>query len=146
MQADAFLALTRIQRAIEQRLSVLFEAEGLSDVTPAQANALMILFQERRPLTARVLAGHMALSEVTVGRFVRALEAAGWVRRDPDPTDHRAMLIRPTKKAYRALPRFIRISNQLLDEVFEGLDESAVRRIARTTERLRRNLGGERGA
>src|SRR5690606_18854916 len=73
VQADAFLALTRIQRAIEQRLSVLFEAEGLSDVTPAQANALMILFQERRPLTARVLAGHMALSEVTVGRFVRAL-------------------------------------------------------------------------
>ncbi len=73
-------------------------------MTPAQANALMILFQHKSAMTARQVAQEMNLSEVTVGRFVRALESGGWVVREPDPNDSRAILISPSRKAYRALP------------------------------------------
>lgn len=140
LQADTFLIFARLHRYLERAIGERFTSEGLSEVTPAQANLLMILFQERAPLTARALAERMGLSQVTVGRFVHALEAADWVSREPDPDDARARLIRPTRKAMRALPRFIRVSNELLDAAFAGFDGAAIRRIARTTERLRRNL------
>ena len=61
--------------------------EGLADVTPQQAAVLMVLFQARRPLTARELAEHQGVSQPTVGRFIKALEQQGWVTRDADPND-----------------------------------------------------------
>ena len=143
VQAQAYLNLSRIQREAERLVCELLVDEGLEDITPAQANAMMVLFQERRPLTARHLAKLMGLSEVTVGRFVKALVAAGWVNREPHPEDSRAMLLRPTRRARRALPRFIRVSNTLLDLAFEGLGAGEIRRIAKTTERLRRNMARE---
>ena len=136
-QAETFLNFARLNRMLDRMIGELFVQEGLTDVTPAQANALMILFQERGPLTARDLAERMGLSQVTVGRFVKALTAGGWVSRQADPSDARAMLVLPTRKAVRALPRFIRVSNSLLDRAFAGFGEAAVQRIAGTTERLR---------
>jgi DNA-binding MarR family transcriptional regulator len=140
LQADTFLDLSRLQREMERRVAAAFRECGLTKITPQQASALMILFQAREPLTARRLADSMGLTEVTVGRFVKALETASWVRREPDPTDSRALLIRPTRKAYRALPRFIAVSNEMLDAAFAGFSPADMRRVAKTTERLRRNL------
>ena len=144
LEAEAYLNVSRIHRVIDRRVAELFQAEGFDDVTPAQANALMILYQAKEPVTARALAQLMSLSEVTVGRFVRALEAEGWVDRSEDPNDSRAMLIRPTAKAYGALPRLINISNALLDEAFVGFDASDVAQLTNLIIRIRENL--EQGA
>lgn len=139
-QADAALELSRINREIERRVQQLLELEKLEDVTPAQANAMMILFQEKSPMTARQLARQMNLSEVTVGRFVRALEGAGWVKREADPKDTRAILILPSKKAYRAFPRFVNVSNALLDGAFAGFTKKEVETLGRLVERVRMNV------
>ncbi|PRP93020.1 MarR family protein [Enhygromyxa salina] len=139
-QADAALELSRINREIERRIHQLLDGEKLRDVTPAQANAMMILFQEKAPLTARQLARQMNLSEVTVGRFVRALEGAGWVKREADPKDTRAILIRPSTKAYRAFPRFLNVSNALLDVAFDGFTKKEVETLGRLVERVRMNV------
>lgn len=143
VQAETFLNFAQLSRTVDRLVGELFEHEGLSDVTPAQGGALMILFQERAPMTARQLAERMGLSQVTVGRFVKALHAGGWISRDADPSDARAILLRPTRKAMRALPRFIRVSNRLFDHAFEGLSEATIRRIFATTVRLRKNLQAE---
>ncbi len=139
-QAEAALNLSRIQREIERRVQSLLERERLENVTPAQANALMILFQDKSAMTARQIAQQMNLSEVTVGRFVRALEAGGWVVREPDPNDSRAILISPSRKAYRAFPRFLRVSNALLEDAFEGFSRKDIERLVAMTERLRENV------
>lgn len=138
-QAEAVLALARIRRRTEQRINELLAGEGL-DVTAQQANAMMVLFQRREPMTARELADELAVTEVTVGRFVKALDNGGWVARTPDPTDGRAMLLRPTKKAYDALPRFIRVSNTMLDETFAGFTKQEVATLGAIINRVRDNL------
>lgn len=143
VQAEAYLNLSRIHREIERRAQDLLAEQDLRLVTPAQAGALMVLFQAKKPLRARELASLLALSEVTVGRFVHALHEAGWVRRDPDPVDSRAVLVAPTPRAYRALPRFIAVSNALLDEAFAGFGDAEIATCASTTERLRRNIVGD---
>lgn len=140
VQAEAYLTFVAIGRALEKRVAAQFEAHELTDVTPAQANALMILFAAKQPLQARALAARMELSQVTVGRFLKALEQQGWIAREPDPRDARAMLIRPTDKAYRSLPIFIEVSNAMLDQAFAGFSRPEIRRIATVAGRVRSNL------
>lgn len=140
LQTEVALDLSRVQRETERRIETLLADEKLRDITPAQANALMILFQEKEPMTARALAGQMNLSEVTVGRFVRALELAGWVTRESDPGDTRAILVRPSRKAYRSLSRFVAVSNALLDQVFSGMTKKEVEALARLLEQVRQNV------
>lgn len=143
LQAEAALNLSRIQRELERRIEVLLRGERLEDVTPQQANALMILFQDKTPMTARQLAAQMNLSEVTVGRFVRALEAAGWIVREAHPDDSRAILLSPSRKAYRAFPRFLAVSNAILSDTFAGMAEADVRALVELTERARANLADD---
>ncbi len=140
VQSDAYLTFVAIGRRLERRVASLFDAHGLDDVTPPQANALMILFAAKEPLQARALAERMELSAVTVGRFLKALEHQGWIAREPDPDDARAMLVRPTPKAYRTLPSFIAVSNTMLDQAFEGFSRPEIRRIATVAGRVRENL------
>jgi len=140
LQAEAYLNLCRIHREIDSKMAALLEEYGLPDVTPAQVNVLTVLYQAQQPMTARELAGMLALSEVTVGRFVRALQKAKWVERQVDPDDNRAILIRPTRKAQAALPKFIELSNAMLDLAFDGFKVGDVRKMASQVERVRRNL------
>lgn len=140
LQTQALLDLNRVRQASERRVEALLREAGLSDVTPAQANALLALINARQPLTAARLAQQLALSEVTVGRFVRSLVDAGWIERSRDPRDSRAWLLEPTAKARAALPRYIQVSNQLLDEVFAGFDRAAIVHITETLAVLRSNL------
>lgn len=141
LQADSVLGMTRIRRQIERRIADLLAAEGLGEITPAQANAMMVLFQAREPITAKRLADELALTEPTVARFVRALEDGQWVERRTDPADNRARLLLPTPKAYAALPGFINVSNTMLDEAFEGFSPTEIEAVAAVVGRLRTNLG-----
>ena len=140
IQTGAFLNLQRIQRRVERSMQELFAKRGLEGVTPAQANALMILFEQGGSVTAGQLATRMSLSPVTVGRFVHALEAAGWMEREPHPTDSRALLLKPTVKAFDALPTFISVANEMLDVAFAGFEEEEVLRLARKIGDIQRNL------
>lgn len=138
-QSEALLNLQRIRHVAERRVEGLLTGEGL-DVTPAQANVLMILIAARRPLTARLLADDMQLSQVTVGRFLKALERGGWVSRERDPADARAILVQPTARAREALPRFIRVSNSMLDLAFAGFEREQIAAMAEVTRVVRDNL------
>jgi DNA-binding MarR family transcriptional regulator len=140
VQTRALVDLGRIRQATERLVERWLAEEGLEGVTPAQANALLVLVDARQPLAQAHLARALSLSEVTVGRFVRALEESGWVERTRDPDDTRAWRLAPTAKAREALPRFIAVSNRLLDTAFAGLDAEGIARVAGCVAVIRQNL------
>lgn len=141
LQTRALVDLARIRHSTERLVDSWLRDQGL-DITSAQANALLVLVNARRPLSQVELANELSLSEVTVGRFVRAMEEAGWVERTRDPSDARALLLRPTARARDALPRFIAVSNQLLDRVFAGLDDAEIERVTQLIAAIRANVDG----
>ena len=144
-QAEAWLLLGRLHTRVSEAVTAQFRDEGIADITPAQANALMVLFQRRHPLTARQLAGELGVSEVTVGRFVRRLEAGGWVERTRDPDDGRAILLRTTRKARTLLPAFVRLSNQMMDQLFAGFSPDEVAQLQGLLARLQENTQPDNG-
>lgn len=139
-QVDALLDLVRIQAIVESRVQALFRAQDLHGITPAQANVLMALFQAKGPLTARAIHRRLGVSEATISRFVKALQANGWVARERDPNDGRAMLVVATEQAYAALPRFIHVSNQLLDEAFADMPPAQLEALGVGVRAVTRNL------
>lgn len=144
-QTSAMVVLGRLHRVIERRAGDLLAAKGLHGITPAQANVMMILFQAGGPMRARTVARTMGVSEVTVGRFVQALVREGWIDRRVDPGDGRAKLLEPTGKAYGALPRFIEVSNTVLDAAFEGIDPATGAILSEAVARISQNLEGDVG-
>jgi DNA-binding MarR family transcriptional regulator len=143
IQTQGYVRFTRIHRQLDDRMAALFKEEGIEDITPRQANVLIILFNEGAVMSARQIADRLALSEVTVGRFVHALADAGWVTRTKSESDARTMLIRPTQKAFDTLSRFIKVSNKLLDLAFSGFSRAEMTQLGEFLEKLATNLGEE---
>lgn len=139
-QSTAMLDLGRVHAVIQRRAAALFEQEGLDDITPAQSNVLMLLFNARRPMTAREIHRAIGVAEPTVCRFVQALMREGWIERRRHPTDARARLVEPSEKAREALPAFIRVSNALLDRIFDGFTREELDRMVGNAQRMTDNL------
>src|SRR3954454_8850064 len=85
----AFLtAHAQVTRAISRDLA----AAGLPDLS--WYDLLWALYsQPERRLRVNELAREVVLSPTAMSRFVDRVEAAGYVRREPDPADRRALQI-----------------------------------------------------
>ena len=94
----AFLnAHARVTRAISRDLA----DAGLPDLSVY--DALWALY--RRPLRVRQLADAIVLSPTAMSRFVDRLERDGYVLREPDPADRRALQITITREGRALLKR-----------------------------------------
>ena len=140
LQAEVHMNSARALRGMERHVQRLFDEKGIEDLTPAQGNVLMLLFHERRPTRAKRLALQFSVSEVTMGRFVHALESSGWVQRQRDPNDARAWLVSPTPRAYETLASLIAVSNQMMDEAFKGFTAAEIEAFHAQTSRVVSNL------
>lgn len=139
-QIESFIVLQRLHSAVEQRTKDHFSAESIRDITPSQANVLMVLFQRRRAMTARAVHRELGVSEVTISRLVSALVDNGWVKKTINPEDRRAALLAPTSKAREHLSAFINVANGLLDDTFAGIDTETLHTLNRAILRIEENL------
>lgn len=139
-QTELMLAFSRVHQQILLRSAQVLSEAGIEGITPARATALIVLFNARRPINARELADELAVSEVTVSRFIRKMEEDGWVERTPDPADGRAMLIQPTPHARGMFHRLVRVSNTVLDDLFADFDETELTSLSDEVARVQRNL------
>jgi DNA-binding MarR family transcriptional regulator len=115
----AFLnAHARVTRAISRDL----QAAGLPDLSVY--DVLWTLY--RRPLRVRQIADAVVLSPTAMSRFVDRLERAGYVRREPDPEDRRALNVTLTDEGRALLRRMWPIYARGIEEHFAAhLDGSA---------------------
>ena len=68
-------------------------------LNPAQGAVLRMLLARPAGLRVRVLAAHLGVRQPTVTGSVIALERKGLVRRQTDPTDARATIVKATPEA-----------------------------------------------
>lgn len=145
LQTELMLAFSRVNQQILRCSSQHLEEAGFHGLTPAQANALVVLFNARRPINARELAKELAVTEVTVSRFLRKMEEEGWVERTPDPDDGRAMLLRTTPYARARFHALAEVSNAMLDDIFGGAPREELDGLARLVARIQHNLAPKTG-
>ena len=118
-------------------------SDRVMGVSPAKASALAVLvFGGPHSLSA--LAADEQVTAPSMSRTVTALEAEGYVIREPDPADGRALVISATVKARRMLRRGRTLRIQALASELAALPEADLDALERAVEALRRLEGGAR--
>ena len=82
------------------------------------------------PLAPSALARRAGLHPATITGILDRLERAGWVARDRDPSDRRAVLIRPLPDRGAELFRLYAGMNRSMDELCQGYSDEELELLA----------------
>ncbi|WP_426454300.1 MarR family winged helix-turn-helix transcriptional regulator [Paenibacillus sp. S-38] len=109
------------------------------DLTPEQFGALMQLSM-RDGISQKKLAEVMYKDQPTVGKIIEKLESKGWVRREPDPADRRAFVLRLTEEADSKRADLQAYSDQMYVQALDGVTQEEFKELIRIINKINRNL------
>lgn len=109
--------ITRLREGFDRIAFVLradlWAAAGDGGLNPAQAQVLGLLAGRPAGLRPKEIAAHLAVSAASTADTLGALVRKGLVRRDPDPGDARAAIMRATREGRRLGQRIVRSTSQV---------------------------------
>jgi DNA-binding MarR family transcriptional regulator len=121
-----------MRRAFDRKAATL-------GVTRAQWKVLFRL--SRSPGVRQVeLADLLDVEPITLSRIVDRLAEAGFVERQPDPSDRRAWRLHLTPKAQPLIAKLRRLADGLIAEAFEGIAPRDLERMRADLAAIRDNL------
>jgi DNA-binding MarR family transcriptional regulator len=88
------------------------------------------LVDRHGPLSPSALARHAGLHPATITGILDRLEAGGWVARERDPSDRRAVVVRAVRERVPDLLRLYAGMNRSMNEIYAGYDEGELELIA----------------
>ena len=137
-EEDAIISqLLRASIGLQKALDRCFARTGLT----AQEATVLVHCAELRDVSAGKLAQAMGRDKGKITRFVDRLEAGGFVRRAANPRDHRLLIIRPTVRGQRAVPKLKRTLEQIREEILTGVQSEDLIRLGAVLDALRENAG-----
>jgi DNA-binding MarR family transcriptional regulator len=101
------------------------------------------LINRHGPLSPSAVARRAGLHPATMTGILDRLERAGWVVRERDPVDRRAVTIRALRDRNRELYQLLSGMNSSMDEICAGYDEAQLDILA---DFLRRTIDAGRDA
>lgn len=93
------------------------------------------LIDRRGPLSPSALAREAGLHPATITGILDRLERGGWVARERDPADRRAVLVRVLRERLPDLIRLYSGMNRSMNQIYAGYDERELEVIADFLER-----------
>jgi DNA-binding MarR family transcriptional regulator len=126
---------------IARRYGVIYDQRAKQEIelTRAQCRLLvyMTAYGEMRQTDLATLAD---VTPMTVARMIDRMEAAGWVKRQADPADRRALLVSMTDKADDRLDAALKLGDDLTARITEGFSSEEVTTLLSMLKRVRANL------
>jgi DNA-binding MarR family transcriptional regulator len=139
----AWRAFLTAHALVTRRISRDLHEAGLPDLS--WYDLLWSLYrQPQRRLRVNELAREVVLSPTATSRFIDRVEAAGHVRRDPDPADRRALQIAITDSGVELLRRMWPVYARGIERHFAGQLGGSVQRVRAILERVAASAGDDR--
>ncbi len=134
-----------LARLFRQAFEHKIASEGL-EVTAGEARTL--LYASCGVERQNALAERMRVEPMTLSNFLDRLESRGFIRREVDPQDRRARLIRVTDEAGPLLDRIRAIAAAVRERATGGLSAAEIEAVRHALQAMRGNLSeaGERRA
>lgn len=141
---EIFDRLLEIALLIQEDMATSFAGTGL---TAARTHLLWVLHHSG-PSNQQALAAALSVSPRNVTGLVDALEAGGFVARQPHPSDRRATLVTLTDPGIATVATMVGDRQEIAAGLVEGLGDSRLGRLGRDldtiAERLRRMVDAAR--
>jgi DNA-binding MarR family transcriptional regulator len=134
------LALVDAARLMRVQFDRALESAGFG-LTAGEARTLahVALSPAMRQTT---LAARMNVEPMTLVGFLDRLEGRGLIKREPDPTDRRAKLVRLTPQADPTLGQVQEIIRTVQGAAMQGFQPEEVETLRDLLTRLRKNMSG----
>jgi DNA-binding MarR family transcriptional regulator len=130
---DTLLAISRVLEADQERE---LDRRGL---TVPRTHLMWILFHGG-PATQIHLAEALEVTPRYVTTLVDALDVTGLARREPHPTDRRAVLVHLTERGRSIMETMDAEHTELGSALIEGLDDATVQAAVRALDHVRGRL------
>jgi len=125
-----------VARLLRRRFEQNARGSGL---TRSQWQVLAYLAQNEG-INQTELADLLEVEAVTLGRIVDKLETQGLVKRQPDPADRRAWILRLTPAARPVLTQVRNVGDRTRGEALAGVSEADTTHLLNTLQKLKANL------
>lgn len=129
-EASLGFLLWRATRTFLEDLRDELAVRGYDNLSPTQVNVMPML--DADGTSAQVLAARIGVSKQAAAKIVGELERLGYVRRESDPNDARARLVRVTAKGHALLDEGERAKSAIEARWLAGLDPADVSTLKRT--------------
>jgi DNA-binding MarR family transcriptional regulator len=137
------LAIGSSLRELASQLSLLNHRVGAQlDLRDVDLDCLDLV-DRHGPLTPSALARKAGLHPATITGILDRLERRGWIVRERDPTDRRAVLVRVVRERYPDLLRLYGGMNRSMNQIYAQYEESELELLA---DFLERTAGAGRSA
>ena len=110
-------------------------------VSASQARVLSVLYYAPEPMKPSVVATLLFQETQSITGILHRIEARGWVARNPDPDDRRAVGLQLTDAGRKLTAGIVEITRELYDEFFAAALGAAERRQVEAGLRKVRALG-----
>jgi DNA-binding MarR family transcriptional regulator len=109
-------------------------------LTRAQLRLLSAIVTQPSPPNQVAMAEFLEMTPMGVTALCDRMEAAGWIRREADPTDRRAKILYPQPKAHEAFAAAMRIGDIVQRRALGGLDTARRQQLIRLLKFVHANL------
>jgi len=124
------LAIGNSLRELAIQLSLLNHQVGAQlDLRDVDLDCLDLI-DRHGPLSPSALARRAGLHPATITGILDRLEAGGWVARERDPSDRRAVVVRGVRDRYPDLLRLYAGMNRSMNQIYAGYEESELELLA----------------
>ena len=131
-----FSAIWELSRAMRRRFVAMATEH---DLTLPQWRVLGRLAY-KDGITQRALADLSDTDPMTLGQILERLEAKGLVKREPDPNDGRARIVRLTENANETTEEMRQVAAGVYASAMSGLNEDECRTLLLLLQRVSANL------
>lgn len=118
---------------VNERLKPL----GLSS---AEGNILLHLYTQDQPFPQEEIVAQLDISKPAVSRALKSLENKGYVRRQKDQTDKRAIQVRLTSQAQEIEPEIVKVYNQVFAISSQGVSAEEIQDFIELFARVSENF------
>ena len=137
-QENMGFLLSDAARLLRRRFNRLLQEEGIG-LTQTQWRTLLIL-SRCQGISQKTLADILEMQPISVSRLIDRMQSAGWVRRDYDPVDRRAVRLSVTEQGQPFLERMQIYVTQTLDIALAGVAIEEREATLKVLEIMRTNL------
>jgi DNA-binding MarR family transcriptional regulator len=122
-------------RELGSQLSLLNHHVGSRlDLRDVDLDSLDVI-DRHGPLSPSALARRAGLHPATMTGILDRLERGGWIVRERDPSDRRAVVVRTVRDRYPDIRRLYAGMNRSMNQIYAGYDENELEVIADFLER-----------